>query len=270
MVLGAKRDGRMLFVLPWGRFTLVGTTDTDFPGDPDHVVPDAGDVAYLLESVNDAFPNAHVAVEDVISSYAGLRPLIRTAETGEESDISREHEIFEDPDGLLSVAGGKLTTHRAMAQEVVDRVCRRLGRSSESTTSSAYLGPLTSGREDLLSLGLEESVASFLGARHSVDDVRAWLGEPSATDRITPNLPYLWCEVDMAAECEMAQTLEDVMVRRLGLFYETRDQGLSVAAKVAERLAGHLGWDASRVPKELVAYRNLVEDHRRFRGDHGR
>ncbi len=270
VVLSAKRDGRMIFVLPWGSLTLVGTTDTDFRGDLDRVVPDAEDVAYLLESVNEAFPGAHVRAADVVSAYAGLRPLVRTQDAAEESDISREHEIFEDADGLLSVAGGKLTTHRAMAQEVVDRVVRRLGRRAACATGSAALSPVGNAQEELRSLGIEASAASFLASRHSADDLRPWMAPPANLERIVPALPYLWCEVDIASECEMAQTLEDVMVRRLGLFYETPDQGLSVAMKVAERLGGRLGWDAARTRRELDAYRAVVEDHRRFKEGHAR
>jgi len=266
VVLNAKRDGRMLFVLPWGALTLVGTTDTDFGGDPDHVVPDAEDVAYLLEAVNDAFPDARVAPADVVSAYAGLRPLIQEGHAVRESDISREHEIFEDDDGLISIAGGKLTTHRAMAQEAVDRVCRRLGRELPCRTAAAPVGPREEGVDELRALGLEESVARILASRHPVEDVRPWIGQPSAEDRILPELPYLWIEVSMAVESEMATTLEDVMVRRLGLFYEAWDQGLAVTAKVAERMGSHLGWDAARQEREVQEYRRLVAEHRSFRG----
>ena len=87
-------------------------------------------------------------------------------------------------------------------------------------------------------------------------------------DPIAPDLPYLWMEVDIAAEREMAQTLEDVLVRRLGLFYESPDQGLGVAPAVAERLGAHLGWDSERKAAELHAYRTRVADHRRFREGH--
>jgi glycerol-3-phosphate dehydrogenase len=266
VVLNAKRDGRMLFVLPWGSLTLVGTTDTDFAGDPDRVVPTADDVAYLLDAVNEAFPQGRVAPEDVVSAYAGLRPLIREDSTEEESDISREHEVFDDSDGLISVAGGKLTTHRAMAEEVVDRVCERLGAPRPCGTADASLGPGTGTADALRALGLEEATARFLASRHPAEDVRPWLGKPSAEDRVVPSLPYLWIEVSMAVESEMAQTLEDVLVRRLGLFYETEDQGLAVAPRVAERMGAHLGWDAARTEAELRAYRSLVEEHRRFRG----
>lgn len=270
VVLNAKRDGRMLFVLPWGALTLVGTTDTDFEGDPDRVFPTADDVAYLLEAVNDSFPEARVGPADVVSAYAGLRPLVREGRPMEESDISREHEIFDDPDGLISVAGGKLTTHRVMAEEVVDHICGRLGRKVACPTAEASLGPSTGAVDELRALGIEGAPASFLAARHPVADIRPWLGRLSTEDRIVPGLPYLWSEVSIAVENEMAQTLEDVMVRRLGLFYESADQGLAVASGVAERMGAHLGWDGARQESELRAYRNLVADHRRFREAHDR
>lgn len=270
VVLNAKSDGRMLFVLPWGPLTLVGTTDTDYAGEPDHVVPEAGDVAYLLEAVNDAFPEAHVTVADVVSAYAGLRPLIQEGKPKEESDISREHEIFTDADGLISVAGGKLTTHRAMAQQVVDRVCARLGRRLPCPTADAPFGPALGGVDELRSLGVEENVARFLASRHAVEEIRPWIGRPSAEDRIVPELPYLWIEVSLAVGTEMAMTLEDVMVRRLGLFYEAADQGIAVAPKVAERMGSHLGWGVSRKEAEVRAYRELVASHRAFREGHDR
>lgn len=265
VVLNAKRDGRMLFVLPWGPLTLVGTTDTDYEGDPDRVVPEGEDVAYLLEAVNDAFPKADVTPADVVSAYAGLRPLLRGGRAKEESDISREHAIFVDADGLLSVAGGKLTTHRAMAEEVVDRACARLGRRPPSRPAHAPLGPSPEAVDELRALGLEEDVARFLASRHPAEDVRPWIGKPSAEDRILPELPYLWIEVSLAVGTEMAMTLEDVMVRRLGLFYEAADQGLAVAPRVAERMGSHLGWDAARQDAEVRAYRELVTEHRAFR-----
>ena len=266
VVLNAKRDGRLLFVLPWGRLTLVGTTDTDFDGDAEGVLPGAEDVAYLLEAVNEAFPGAHVAPQDVVSAYAGLRPLIREGGVREESDISREHEIFEDPDGLLSVAGGKLTTHRAMAQEVVDRVARRLGRDAACSTALGALGPDAESAEELRGLGLDAPTADFLASRHASGDVRGWLKKPGASESIVPGLPYRWVEVDAAVQAEMALTLEDVMVRRLGLFYEAADQGTAAAAAVAERMGAHLGWDAARREAEVDAYRNLIAEHRAFRG----
>lgn len=264
VVLTAPKDGRMLFVLPWGRLTLVGTTDTDFRGDPDHVVPDAADVAYLLECVNAAFPDAHATPADVVSAFAGLRPLIASART-EESDISREHEIFEDADGLISVAGGKLTTQRAMAEEVVDRVCRRLGRDRPCRTRDADLVPAAS-TEAFRALGFDGETARHLASRHDPGSIQRWLGEPEARERIVADLPYLYSEVCDAVEAEMAMSLPDVMVRRLGVFYESADQGRSAARAVAERMAPHLAWTPDRVRAEVEAYEALVADHRRFLG----
>ncbi len=270
VVLTAKKDDRVIFVLPWGHLTLVGTTDTDFRGDPEHVLPDANDVAYLLESVNQAFPGAHVGPEDVVSAYAGLRPLVHGKPGQKESDISREHEILEDPDGLISVAGGKLTTQRAMAEDVVDRVCRRLGRPAACSTANTPLGSPPGGTERFRAMGFESETAAHLSSRHDPESMRRWLDEPQARERIVPELSYAWAEVCTAVECEMALTLADVLVRRLGLFYEARDQGLSVAKAIADRMAGHTAWTQDRIRTEVTEYEELVADHRRFREAHGR
>jgi glycerol-3-phosphate dehydrogenase len=262
------RDGRTVFVLPWNELTLVGTTDTDFRGDADHVVPDAVDVRYLLEIVNRAFPQARVTSADVVSAYAGLRPLLRTGRVeARESDVSREHAIFEDEDGLISVAGGKLTTHRAMAEEVVDLVVARLGQTGPTRTRERPLGPPTHPLADFTTLGFDEASALHLQGRVAPDEVRRFLEAPKAEQRIVDDLPHAWVEVEIAIHEEMAMTLADVLVRRLGLFYEASDQALGVADEVAERMAGILGWDAPRVERETREYRERVAEHRRFRAD---
>jgi glycerol-3-phosphate dehydrogenase len=266
VALTTRRDGRLVFVLPWGDLTLIGTTDTDFRGDPDRVTPDGRDVAYLLEATNEAFPTANVGLEDVVSAYAGLRPLVRRGTAGpSESDISREHEIFVDSDGLISVAGGKFTTHRAMAEEVVDLVETRLARRSNSQTRNAPLGPPIEPLEDFMALGIEEASALHLQGRYSAAQVGQRLEARGARDRIVDDRPNLWAEVDIAVREEMALTLSDVLVRRLGLFYEAADQALAVAPDVAARMAGMLGWDSTRTTEEVAAYRALVASHRAFR-----
>ena len=266
LALTTKKDGRLVFVLPWGDLTLVGTTDTDFHGDPDRVVPDQQDVLYLLEATNEAFPGAMVGIEDVVSAYAGLRPLVRRGTDGSsESEISREHEIFLDSDGLISVAGGKFTTHRAMAEEIVDLVETRLARRSDSRTQNAPLGPPTEPLEDFMALGIEEASALHLQGRYSVAQVGQRLEASGARNRIVDGRPNIWAEVDIAVREEMALTLSDVLVRRLGLFYEAADQALAVAPDVAARMAGMLGWDSTRTSDEVAAYGALVASHRAFR-----
>src|SRR6266566_5690028 len=125
VVLSAVADRRVMFVIPWGAHTLVGTTDTDHPGGPD-VPPtvEPSDVCYLLDTVNHYFPAARLAPGDVVSAFAGLRPLIapRGKATMSPSAVSREEEVFTSPSGLVSIAGGKLTTYRLVAKTVVDRV----------------------------------------------------------------------------------------------------------------------------------------------------
>ena len=270
LALTAKRDGRVVFVLPWGNLALVGTTDTDFRDDPDRVVPDTEDVAYLLETVNDAFPDSHVGPDDIVSAYAGLRPLLRKGrEEKSESEISRDHAIFEDPDGLISVTGGKLTTHRAMGEQVGGLLALRLGRPGSSTTRDRLLGPRIEPLETFTDLGLDEDTALHLQGRYAAEQVRRSLGGPSARERILPSTPHTWAEVEIAMHEEMAVTLADVLVRRLGLFYEAPDQGVQAAAIVAERMGGVLGWDSPRTEAEVRAYEDLVRAHQGFRVDHG-
>ena len=270
VTLTSPRDGRVLFVLPWGDLTLVGTTDTDYAGDPDRVAPDREDVAYLLESVNEAFPSARAGPEDVVSLYAGLRPLIATGKREAESDISREHEIFQDADGLISVAGGKLTTQRAMAEETVDLVTTRLGRSTPCSTRTASFGPPLDAAGRFRAMGFPDDVAVHLGACYDPADAGRWLEGPGARERIVAGRPYLWGDVDLAVGTEMAMTLEDVLVRRLGLFYERADLGRSLARPVAERMATPLGWDSVRLAREVARYESLVDAHLAFREEHGR
>lgn len=268
IALTVRTDGRVVFVLPWGDLTLVGTTDTDFAGDPDHVVADPADVDYLLSAVNEAFPDAHLTRDDVVSAYAGLRPLLRKhREDASESEVSRAHELFEDEDGLISVAGGKLTTHRAMAEEVVSRI---VGRRATGSTSDRSLGPSASPLEDFTDLGLDEAAASHLQMRYSLAAVQRNLESPGARGRIVHGRPCLWAEVDLAVREEMALRLSDVLVRRLGLFYETPDQAFGVAVQVAARMGRILRWNPRTVEMELAEYAELVRAHRAFREDHGR
>src|SRR5258706_351275 len=125
VTLLSQLDGRVMFVLPWGDLAYIGTTDTDADSSPDALRITAADVTYLLRSANAAFPDAHLTSHDVVSAWVGLRPLLRT-EHANPSQVSREHQVFESPHGLISIAGGKLTTYRVMARDVVDRVAKRL------------------------------------------------------------------------------------------------------------------------------------------------
>jgi glycerol-3-phosphate dehydrogenase len=272
-------DGRVMFVLPWGELSYVGTTDTDADAPPDAVRVTSSDVTYLLRSANAAFPDAHLAATDVVSVWAGLRPLLRQDKTAAPSQVSREHRLVESAQGLITIAGGKLTTYRVMARDVADRVAARLhqldGRPVAPRPPTDRL-PLPGGEAaelDVLVEGARARGVSEAAARHLVasygSEAPAVLNlvdrDRTLGDAMVPGRPEIWAEVAHAVEREMALRVQDVLVRRLHLFYEQADQATTVVTPIARRLKKLLGWDDVREAEELVDYFRLVERARTFR-----
>jgi glycerol-3-phosphate dehydrogenase len=136
VTLTAPQDGRVMFVLPAGSHAIIGTTDSYDATKPEDVHATRADVTYLLEAANHYFPNAQLTEGDVVSAWAGIRPLAADSATDAPSSASREHSIVESAPGLVRVTGGKLTTYRAMAEEIVDRVERLLGRSPTASRTA--------------------------------------------------------------------------------------------------------------------------------------
>ena len=132
VIFTSPMDGRVMFVLPWGDWSYIGTTDTDSPLGPDEVTVEQNDLVYLLRSANALFPSARLTHGDVIASWAGLRPLLAANPTASASAISREHRIVRGPRGLYTIVGGKLTTWRRMAAELTDQLVKALGRHRHS------------------------------------------------------------------------------------------------------------------------------------------
>ncbi|MDX2185159.1 MAG: glycerol-3-phosphate dehydrogenase [Gemmatimonadaceae bacterium] len=263
LTLLSPLDGRVMFILPWGRFTIIGTTDTYDDAPPDAVRAEPQDVAYLLETANHFFPAAHLTAADVISSWAGLRPLVASASQGAPSNASREHELVHAASGLLSITGGKLTTYRSMSEEVVNAVEVALGRSpSPSTTASQ---PLPGG--DFTDLAAEEAAASAAagdaetGAHWVAAYGTAWrrvaalvAEHPTLADRLAPPLPYRAAEVIYAARQEHAVTVGDILMRRVPIAFELADQGASVAPRIAALLGETLGWSPEAQRAAVDAY----------------
>ena len=261
-------DGRVMFVLPWDDVTVIGTTDTDYDGDPGAVGPTADDITYLLRSANALFPDARLAPADVIAAWAGLRPLLRDGGQAATAAVPREHRILESASGLLTITGGKLTTYRSMAAELVDLVAMRLhrldGRSLAGRAPTAD-EPLPGGEVADLELLVRELVKERLSeaaARHLVATygseamavanlaVRdSLLAEPLAS-----GMPVLRAEVVHQARREMALSVSDVMMRRTHLFRQHPGQGTEVSPVVAGLLARELGWDAAREAASLAGY----------------
>ncbi len=298
-------DGRVMFAIPWRERTVLGTTDTDFTGTADEVAADADDVKYLCDSSNGYFPGAKLETTDVIATWAGLRPLIaappnrdRTASPSgdaagrahvpavEESDVSREHEVFTKNDGLVVIAGGKLTTYRRMARQTVNATLKlftELGETVDVNRTTTKHRPLPGAinvepadlegvaaigrqlmRDHALDLDTATHLCGVYGAR--APELGAMIAADRALgERIDHELPYVWAEVDFAATRDLARTVDDVLARRVPLLLVSRDQGLGVADRVADRLAAILGWSPAMRGKLLAAYGAEVALSRRWR-----
>lgn len=229
-------DGRVLFILPWNDLSYIGTTDTDTTESPDQLTVSDDDIVYLLRSANARFPNARLRLEDVRASWAGLRPLLADKQRRAESNRSREHAIVHGSGGMITVVGGKLTTYRAMATEVVDRASRELRfkdgqprREAVHTDEEALPGgeaaDLAPFRERGLELGVAPESVEHLLRNYGTEAAGIYnlgLGERRLLRRLVPPHPAVEAEVVHAVRREMAQTVEDVMVRRTHLYYETR------------------------------------------------
>ena len=283
-VLRTPQDNRLYFVLPTGTRTIVGTTDTDFapaedpartPRVGDEIRARGADVAYLLEAARHAFPSLGLGPEDVVSTYAGLRPLL-AGNAHTPSETSREHEISRGADGVVVVAGGKLTTLRRMAEETTDLVVEALraagverpfARCETRTRPLPGGGPLP---EALASPARPPDVSARLGGAYGsrVGRLLALIAEaPPLGERIVPALPYLWAEVVHAVRHEHARELDDILVRRIPLFRDALDQGLAAAPQAAALAGRELGWDDAHRTRESDRYRDVVAVSRRWRAE---
>ncbi len=269
LTLLSPRDGRVMFVLPSGDFTIVGTTDTYEAVEPDQVRASESDVAYLLEAANHFFPDAKLVRDDVVSAWAGLRPL-KAGDDGADApgSASREHTIAEQVPGLVSVTGGKLTTYRAMASQVVNAVQRSLG--SRVTRSRTATEPLAGGRLDDVEVEVaaaarqigDAAVARRLIQAHGDAWRAVWRlaeSDVALAERVEPTRPYLLAELRYAVAEEMAVTLGDLLVRRIPLAFEMRDHGRGAARRVAPLVARWLGWSAVEMRAAIAEYDAEVE-----------
>ncbi|HEX4683835.1 MAG TPA: glycerol-3-phosphate dehydrogenase [Gemmatimonadaceae bacterium] len=265
LTLLSPRDGRVLFALPGGPTAIIGTTDTYTSEGPDDVRATRADVEYLLDSANTFFPNARLTCEDVIASWAGIRPLLPTA-SNTPGSASREHAISTSASGLVTITGGKLTTYRVMAAQVVDAVMARLGRPSghHPTEDTPLPGGDFRSYDDLVGeivrttndLDLATRLADSYGSRWRA----VWNAiEADGRERLDDSLPYTIGEMRYAARSELALTLGDLLIRRTHLAFETRDHGTGVASRVAEAVAPLLGWSAEEQRRAVEEYGMEVE-----------
>lgn len=283
-------DDRALFALPWGDRTYVGTTDTDYDGAPGLEAATSEDVDYLIEASNAFFPAHPIGRQDVIATWAGIRALIAPEpSSGElaESKVSREHEILVGESGLITIAGGKLTTFRKMAEEVVDTAVRLMRLSGqlpeELTASDSERAPLPGAvgwpeddDHEKVAAKVCEVTRGRLSDKTCLHLVNAygtraiWIAErcaanPSLGEPLIEGRPEILAQVDFAVDEELAATVSDIMIRRTQIFFRDFDQGLSAAEKIADRMATLIGWDEDERQRWLEAYRGEVALSRRWK-----
>jgi glycerol-3-phosphate dehydrogenase len=281
LIFTSPIDGRVMFMVPWGTITYIGTTETECEHRPDEVRADADDVIYLLRSVNAYFPEARLTFDDVLATWAGVRPLLRKAESEDPRAVSREHAILESATGLISIVGGKLTTYRKMAGQVVDLVSKRLHELDGRPVPARALThkrPLPGGEMRDLDLlidsteadGLPRAVATHLVHTYGNETAavaRLATSEPVMAEPVVPGHATVWAELVYAMRREMAITLGDLLIRRTHLFYVAPDQTLERAPAVAQLAMREMGWDSARRNAELDAYRYEVARSIAFRED---
>lgn len=258
-------DGRMLFAIPRERVTYLGTTDTDYHGDLNDVRTDKVDVEYLLDGANRAFPSIALTIDDVESSWAGLRPLIEE-EGKSASELSRKDEIFESETGLLSIAGGKLTGYRKMAERIINKLARRIDEDSDTYLPDCKTDkiPLTGGpfkdaeevfkyeeevKTRVLELGLEEFYAVYLVGNYGKQTEKV-LKIMDGLQHDDVEVKLALAELEFCIHHESVQSIMDFFERRTGRLYFNINSIPKLQQPVLEKMASLFNWSEERIKSE--------------------
>lgn len=266
-----RTEKSVLFVIPWGRHWVVGTTDTEWNLDKAHPAASSADIDYLLEHVNEVLATP-LTRDDVEGVYAGLRPLL-AGESDATSKLSREHTVAHPVPGLVVVAGGKYTTYRVMAKDAVDEAVHGLDqRVAESVTEDIPLvgaegyRALWNARARIAArTGLHVARIEHLLNRYgslAEELLELVVADPSLGEPLAAADDYLRAEAVYACTHEGARHLDDVLTRRTRISIETFDRGTRSAREVAELIAPALGWERDQIEKEITHYQKRVEAER--------
>jgi glycerol-3-phosphate dehydrogenase len=272
-----QTEKSVLFVIPWGRnHWIIGTTDTPWTLDPAHTAATKEDIDYLLDHVNAVFekPLTHDDIEGV---FVGLRPLVSKHAQAETTQVSREHMIGRPLENLVTIAGGKYTTYRVMAEDVVDAAAKTLGGGVKPSVTAET--PLV-GAEGYQALrnrapriaaesGLTEEQVEHLLGRYGAEIttlLELIAAEPELGQSIPGAPEYLRVEARFATTHEGALHLDDTLRRRTRIYFETKDRGIEASRPIAEDMAGVLGWDAEQVEREVEHYRSRIDAERAAQG----
>lgn len=268
-----EADNRMIFAIPRGRTTYVGTTDTNYTGDPDHVVTSRGDAEYLIKAINAAFPSVNLSLNDVESSWAGLRPLIHE-EGKSASELSRKDEIFISDSELISIAGGKLTGYRKMAERVVDLVAEkhfddRTLKTCETEHIKLAVSPFISVAEvkqyeheigmRIERYGFTKEKANYLVETFG-KDANTILSHFETKTHIDQEEGLLISEVEFCVQQEMVSSLSDFFVRRAGLVYFNIGLVYQYSSAIASHMQTLLGWSSETLRREEDELAALIKE----------
>ncbi len=256
VVMAAEKSSRIVFAIPRHEMIIIGTTDTDFAGDPANVKVDADDVEYLLKITNEYFPEAKITSDDILSSYCGVRPLVKD-ESGSEGKTSREHVILSDKRGFTFVAGGKYTTYRLMSEQIVDRVLRSWSiekRMSFKKCSSvqALNKYVTEDKIAFANSNSETDTEKKLADRYGAEcfEIIAKYGKQKT---------YWQLEAHQAIDSTMCMNLVDFYTRRVPLMLSHNDHGIELLAEISEVFRAELKWSADELESQQSYLRSYIE-----------
>lgn len=279
VVVVPTEDNRIIYVVPQDEFSYVGTTDTDYIGSLDAVLVEAADVRYLLDALNQCFPSPNLGPADIVSCWAGVRPLLK--EDGAPSQVSRDYHIALHGDGFAVITGGKLTTYRTMAESLIDQVLQRyahrlqgdfqLCRTAQTALVGGEMADFPSylkaqclglvGRWGLSLETVEHLIRSY--GRSHMDILALGFRDRKLLEPLCPGCSVVKAEVIYAVEDEMAVTLEDFMSRRTDLMHFDGKGRLPVV--VAKLMGKRLGWKRARRKAEIHRYRQTIEEMFHFK-----
>jgi glycerol-3-phosphate dehydrogenase len=271
LVLFSKVDRRLLFAIPREDLTWIGTTDTDYAGEPSDARATCEDVEYILESVRGVFPA--LGLDDVLYTTAGVRALVRRA--GTESSVSRMHRIVDGsplaPPGMISVLGGKITGYRAIAEDVTDLICRHVGApdrrcvTAETPLPGAGRSAPAGSERDGVRSPVTSRLYDLYGSR-STEVLALAAARPDLARPLSPHYPDIAAQVVFSARHEHCVHLSDFLKRRT-LLGSSRDQGWDAAAPAATLMASELDWPDARARQEIESYRREIATSRAFRDE---
>jgi glycerol-3-phosphate dehydrogenase len=264
-----KTPVSVLFLIPWGDKWIVGTTDTPYEGDRAEPCATQEDVQYILDQANRVL-KPKLRAKDIIGVYAGLRPLVANKKSATTTKLSREHTVDRPAPGFVSIAGGKYTTYRVMAEDVIDRAVLELRRVTKDSVTEKV--PLV-GADGYFALeqqteriaqetGLAVETVTHLLNRYGslISEILVIIKEqPKLAKRLDSDLPYIKAEIIYAASHEGAQSVDDVISRRTRLSFEAINHAVHLAEEVATLIAPVLGWSAKERKASIAHYLEMVE-----------